>query len=105
MSIQSTGLGDDEQLVVSPRRAAEMLDCGVTYIYELVGIDELESYREGRHRKITVRSIRARIERKLAEPEPATSPMAKATAASLRSRGHSVEAVVSPPTLSAAPAE
>jgi len=42
MSIQSTGLGDDEQLVVSPRRAAEMLDCGVTYIYELVGIDELE---------------------------------------------------------------
>jgi excisionase family DNA binding protein len=92
MSIHSTGLGDDEQLVVSPRRAAVLLDSGVTYVYELMSAGELESYREGRHRKITVRSIRARIERKLAEPEPETSPMAKATAASLRRRGHSDEA-------------
>ena len=54
-----------EPLVVSPAQAQVMLDCGTTYFYEI--LPELESYLEGRHRKITVASIRARIARKLEE--------------------------------------
>jgi hypothetical protein len=89
MSIhQSTSLGGNEKLVVSPRCAAEMLDSGVTYVYELLSAGLLQSYREGRHRKVLVQSIRDHIARRLAEPEPEISPMAKATAASLASRGY-----------------
>ena len=54
-----------EPLVVSPGQAQVMLDCGTTYFYEI--LPELESYLEGRHRKITVASIKARIARKLEE--------------------------------------
>jgi hypothetical protein len=67
MSIQSTGLGHDEPLVVSPARAKAILDIGHTKLYELLGAGELESYRDGKSRKITVASIKARIARKLAE--------------------------------------
>ena len=42
MSIPATGLGDDERLVVSPRRARHMLDCGNTRLYELLKNKELE---------------------------------------------------------------
>ncbi len=65
MSIHSTALGDDEPLAASPRRTAFLLDCGVTHVYELINCGELESYRDGASRKITTRSIRARIERLL----------------------------------------
>ena len=54
-------------LVVSPKVAQIMLDCGETKIYELIANREIESFRDGKSRKITVRSIHARIERKLAE--------------------------------------
>ncbi len=66
MSIQSTGLGDDERLVVSPRRTAVLLDCGVTRVYELINRGELESYKDGAARKIVVASIRGYVERQLA---------------------------------------
>jgi hypothetical protein len=56
-----------EPLVVSPAQAQVMLDCGTTYFYEI--LPELESYLEGRHRKITVASIKARIARKLEESQ------------------------------------
>ena len=36
-------------------------------LYELINAGELKSYTDGVARKITVRSMRARIERKLAE--------------------------------------
>jgi hypothetical protein len=65
MSIPSTGLSDYERLVVSPRRAKHMLDCGNTRIYELIKSNELVSYLDGRARKITVESIRALIARRL----------------------------------------
>jgi hypothetical protein len=61
MSIRSTGLGDDERLVVSPRRARHMLDCGNTRLYELLKNNELDSYLDGRSRKITVASIHRHI--------------------------------------------
>jgi hypothetical protein len=71
MSIQSTELGDDEVLVVSPRRAQHLLDVGHTRLYQLIAARELESYCEGRSRKITLRSIKQYIERQLGKPEAA----------------------------------
>jgi excisionase family DNA binding protein len=68
MSIQSTAITDDELLlVVSPRRARRMLDCGNTRLYELIAARELESFKDGRSRKITVTSIKAYIARRLDE--------------------------------------
>lgn len=72
MSIQSTGLSQDEKhgaLVVSPGRACVMLDVSRPKLYELLNANELESYHEGRFRKITVDSIRRRIARLLAEQQ------------------------------------
>ena len=54
-------------LVVSPAKAMSMLDCGRTRLYELINAKELESYLDGKARKITVASIHARIDRKLKE--------------------------------------
>ena len=71
MSTFSTGLGDDERLVVSPRRARSMLDCGNTRLYELLKNHELDSYLDGRARKITVASIHQHIARRLEAEETA----------------------------------
>jgi excisionase family DNA binding protein len=67
MSIQSTAISDDELLIVSPRRARRMLDCGNTRLYELIAARELESFKDGRSRKITVASIKAYVARRLEE--------------------------------------
>ncbi len=56
-----------ESLVVRPRIAWRLLNCGNAYGYRLLATGELESYRDGRARKITVESIRRYIERRLAE--------------------------------------
>jgi hypothetical protein len=55
-----------EPLVVSPREAWVMLNCGNTYGYALLKARELESFWDGRSRKITVESIRQYIARKVA---------------------------------------
>jgi excisionase family DNA binding protein len=55
-----------EPLAVSPRQACILLDCGPTYLYGLIDSGEVESYREGRSRKITSRSIHNHQERQLA---------------------------------------
>jgi excisionase family DNA binding protein len=54
-------LGD--RLAVSPKDACRVLDVGLTKLYELLNDGELESYLEGRRRKITTASIRARVRR------------------------------------------
>jgi hypothetical protein len=69
VNIHSSNLSDDERLVVSPRRAKRMLDCGNTRLYELLNAKELESFLDGRSRKITVSSIKAYIARLLAAGE------------------------------------
>jgi excisionase family DNA binding protein len=56
-----------EPLVVRPRVAWRLLDCGNAYGYRLIAAGELESYRDGRARKITVESIHAYIKRRLAD--------------------------------------
>jgi hypothetical protein len=79
-----TPLDSDKGLlaVVSPKKAQQALDCGTTFLYELLDSKVLESFLVGRSRKITVRSINAYIERKLAENQPrnrAPNPRVKHT--------------------------
>jgi hypothetical protein len=57
---------DLDPLVVSPKVAWKMLACGNTRGYELLATGELESYKDGRSRKITVASIKALVARRLA---------------------------------------
>jgi hypothetical protein len=54
-----------EPLVVKPKAAWRMLGCGNTRGYELIAAGELESFTDGRSRKITVASIKSYIERRL----------------------------------------
>jgi excisionase family DNA binding protein len=56
-----------EPLGVRPRVAWRLLDCGNAYGYRLIAAGKLESYRDGRARKITVESIHRYINRRLAE--------------------------------------
>jgi hypothetical protein len=57
---------DVEPLAVKPRTAWQMLQCSNTRGYELLNAGELESFRDGGSRKITVASIKSYIERRLA---------------------------------------
>jgi hypothetical protein len=73
MSIHSTGLSDWEgALVVKPKVAWKMLACSNTRGYELISSGELDSFLDGRSRKITVDSIRHYIARRLA-PHPTST--------------------------------
>jgi hypothetical protein len=68
MSICSTGLGDfGRALVVKPRVACQMLSCSHKRLYEMLSSGQLESFKNGRSRLITVASIRDLIARGLAE--------------------------------------
>jgi excisionase family DNA binding protein len=53
-------------LVASPNTAMRLLDCSREKLYKLINSGELDSYCEGRSRKITVVSIHALVERRLA---------------------------------------
>jgi excisionase family DNA binding protein len=57
-------------LVVAPREACRMLAIGLTRLYELLHQGDLESYRDGGSRRITVASIQAFVKRQL-EMNPA----------------------------------
>jgi excisionase family DNA binding protein len=72
MRVTSGASGDLEPLAVSPRQACQLLNIGQTSVWALIRTGELETYREGRARKITLRSIRARHERQLAAAHGAT---------------------------------
>jgi excisionase family DNA binding protein len=56
-----------EPLVVRPNEAMRLLGCRRNFLYNLINAGELESYRDGNVRMITVRGIHALIERKLRE--------------------------------------
>jgi hypothetical protein len=58
-------------LVVSPRQAMQLLSCGKTRLFELLAAGELESYLDGKSRKIVTDSIYARHHRKLQENKAA----------------------------------
>jgi hypothetical protein len=56
---------DDTQLVVSPRKGAAALDVGLTRVYELINSGQLQSYHDGKSRKIVVASLEAYIARQI----------------------------------------
>jgi hypothetical protein len=80
MSVLSTGHSrdsrDSEPLVVKPKVAWRMLACGNTRGYELLAAGELQSFLDGRSRKIIVASIHRYIARRLGK-SVATEPYPK----------------------------
>lgn len=54
--------------VVSPAKAAELLDCGLSRIYKLLDANELPSFLIGGRRKISVEDIAKLVAQKRAEP-------------------------------------
>jgi hypothetical protein len=73
-------------LLVCPREAWRLLSCGNTHGYALLAAGELQSFLDGRRRKITVASIRAYIDRRLAD-EPSGSTALALASAQPRGRG------------------
>jgi hypothetical protein len=64
-TISAVAVSDEAPLVVKPRTAWRMLACSNTRGYELLAAGELDSFLDGRSRKITVDSIRRYIARRL----------------------------------------
>jgi excisionase family DNA binding protein len=56
-----------EPLVVTPREACALLNIGNTRLYRLLSDKQIDSYREGRARRIPMASIKSYIARCLAE--------------------------------------
>ena len=75
-----------EPLLVRPREAWKMLGCGNTHGYELLNTGELDSFLDGKARKIVVASIHRYIARKLAPASPIGSPTNPASQSRRRSR-------------------
>ena len=57
---------DIAPLVVKRKDACRMLACGQTRLYELLAAGELQSFNDGRSRKITVASIHRYVAKLLA---------------------------------------
>jgi len=68
MSTRSANIVDP--LVVKPRVAWKMLSCSHSRGYELIAAKELESFKDGRSRKITMDSIRRYIARRVDAAAP-----------------------------------
>ena len=72
-------------LVVSPKRAATMLDVGLSTLYQLLGSGELEHYLDGKFRRITTASIHDYIARRVAG-EPSGRPASRAARRAVSTR-------------------
>ena len=59
-------ISEERRLVVKRAKAAFLLDCGYDKIYDLIKAGELDSFLEGRSRKITMESIERLIQKRLA---------------------------------------
>jgi hypothetical protein len=66
VAVHKSDASDVEPLVVKPKTAWKLLRCGNTRGYELLARGELQSFKDGRSRKITVASIKAFVARQLA---------------------------------------
>jgi len=64
MSQLSTDLNHEEKqpLAVPPLEAAAMLSIGLSHLYHLMHIGELDNFHSGRSRRITVKSIEGHLE-------------------------------------------
>jgi hypothetical protein len=65
LSIVKSGPGDHDRLLVRPRRACYLLDCGTTHLYDLIAKGKLTSFLDGSSRKITVESLNRYINERL----------------------------------------
>lgn len=65
LSAMSTAF--DAPLVASPKQAMRTIQVSRKKLYELINTGELQSYTEGKSRRIIVKSINEYIERRLAE--------------------------------------
>ena len=63
---RATSIALEAPLVASPNQAMAMIQVSRKKLYELINTGELESYTEGKSRRITVKSINDYIERRLA---------------------------------------
>jgi excisionase family DNA binding protein len=63
---QPQGIAIEAPLVASPNQAMKALLVSRATLYSLLNDGELESYTEGRSRRITVESINAYVKRRLA---------------------------------------
>jgi hypothetical protein len=88
---------EPKPLVVKPKRAWIMLDCSNTRGYELLAAGELDSFLDGRSRKITVESIHRYVSRRIGTlppvhemdaPRTAVGPTTRAGKTPPRRRGH-----------------
>ena len=87
-----------EPLLVRPRDAWRLLGCGNTHGYELLNAKELESFLDGKARKITVASIHAYIGRKLAaaRDDGAPGPASVSADAAVRASATGVKRQAAP---------
>ena len=70
MSMPISEVTEIERVLVKPRDACRMLACGRKRVYQLLADGHLESFKDGRSRKITVASIQQYIARGLAASAP-----------------------------------
>jgi excisionase family DNA binding protein len=78
--------GGDVPLVVPPLEAARQLGIGLSTTYKLIKTGELDAFRCGRRRRITVASIHAYIARRIAADSAGWTPIMQPPPALLRSR-------------------
>ena len=64
--MSSDSIAFEAPLVASPNQAMRAIQVSRKKLYELINTGELESYTEGKSRRITVKSINEYIERRLA---------------------------------------
>jgi excisionase family DNA binding protein len=65
---------DLEPLAVSPREACRLLGIGSTRLYQLIGQGELQTYLDGRARRVVVASAHQYVERRLASAGATGAP-------------------------------
>jgi excisionase family DNA binding protein len=55
-----------EAFAVPAKKAAPAIGVGMTRLYQLINAGEIESYRDGKARKIVVASLKAYVDRQIA---------------------------------------
>jgi len=58
-------LSEIEAFAVPAKKAAPAIGVGMTRLYQLINAGEIESYRDGKARKIVVASLKAYVERQV----------------------------------------
>jgi excisionase family DNA binding protein len=88
----------DTPLVMKPLEAARQLGVGISTTYKLMKTGELDAFRCGRSRRITVASIHAYIARRIAADSTGWAPITQQPPRRHRGqRGQLLPTAVSPP--------